>query len=55
VIYKLKAGQPLFIYGNDYLTPDGARVRDYVDVTDIALAHLAAADYSATLPFEMNT
>lgn len=32
------------IHGNDYNTPDGTCVRDYVHVTDIARAHLLAAD-----------
>jgi UDP-glucose 4-epimerase len=45
VINKLKAGQPPVIYGTDYPTPDGTCVRDYVDVRDIARAHLAAADF----------
>jgi UDP-glucose 4-epimerase len=54
VINKLKAGQPPVIYGNDYPTPDGTCIRDYVDVRDIARAHLAAADSTATLPLAMN-
>jgi UDP-glucose 4-epimerase len=54
VINKLKAGQPPVIYGTDYPTPDGTCIRDYVDVRDIAGAHLAAADSSATLPLAMN-
>lgn len=32
------------VYGNDYPTPDGTCVRDYVHVADIALAHLRALD-----------
>jgi UDP-glucose 4-epimerase len=32
----------LSIYGNDYDTPDGTAVRDYIHVTDLALGHLAA-------------
>ncbi len=33
---------PLTVYGLDYPTPDGSCVRDYVHVTDLAAAHLAA-------------
>ena len=54
VINKLRAGQPPVIYGTDYPTPDGTCIRDYVDVRDIARAHLAAADSTATLPLAMN-
>jgi UDP-glucose 4-epimerase len=54
VINKLKAGQPPVIYGTDYPTPDGTCIRDYVDVRDIAGAHLAAADSAAELPLAMN-
>ena len=54
VINKLKTGHPPVIYGTDYPTPDGTCIRDYVDVRDIARAHLAAADSTATLPLAMN-
>lgn len=30
------------IYGDDYATPDGTCVRDYIHVSDLATAHLAA-------------
>lgn len=33
------------IFGNDYLTPDGTCLRDYVDVRDLATAHVLAALY----------
>jgi UDP-glucose 4-epimerase len=33
------------IFGNDYPTPDGTGVRDYVHVTDLADAHVKAAEY----------
>ncbi len=32
----------LKIYGNDYLTPDGTGMRDYIHVEDLASGHLAA-------------
>jgi UDP-glucose 4-epimerase len=54
VINKLTAAQPPVIYGTDYPTPDGTCVRDYVDVRDIARAHLAAADAKGSLPLAMN-
>lgn len=53
VINKLKAGRSPVIFGTDYPTPDGTCIRDYVDVRDVARAHLAAAD-SAALPAVMN-
>jgi len=53
VLNKLKAGQPPVIFGTDYSTPDGTCIRDYVDVRDVARAHLIAAD-SAALPAVMN-
>jgi UDP-glucose 4-epimerase len=33
------------IYGNDYETPDGTGVRDYIHVVDLATAHVLAMDY----------
>ena len=33
------------IFGDDYDTPDGTCVRDYIHVSDLASAHLAALDY----------
>ena len=32
----------LSIYGNDYPTPDGTCLRDYIDITDLAKAHVYA-------------
>lgn len=34
----------LKVYGNNYPTPDGTCIRDYIHVTDLALAHIAALD-----------
>jgi UDP-glucose 4-epimerase len=33
------------VFGNDYNTPDGTGVRDYVHVNDLAVGHVAALDY----------
>lgn len=35
-------GRPLTVFGDDYATPDGTAIRDYVHVSDLADAHLAA-------------
>jgi UDP-glucose 4-epimerase len=35
---------PLSVFGADYDTPDGTAIRDYVHVSDLANAHLAALD-----------
>lgn len=37
----------LKVYGDDYDTPDGTGVRDYIHVVDLAKGHLAALDYVA--------
>jgi UDP-arabinose 4-epimerase len=37
-------GGPMKLFGNDYPTPDGTCLRDYVHVTDLAEAHILAAD-----------
>ncbi len=33
------------VFGNDYNTPDGSCIRDYIHVVDLADAHLRALDY----------
>jgi UDP-glucose 4-epimerase len=43
VLDALVAGRTPRIYGNDYPTPDGTCVRDYVHVGDLAISHVAAA------------
>ncbi|WP_189134090.1 UDP-glucose 4-epimerase GalE [Wenjunlia tyrosinilytica] len=43
VFERLTAGEAPRIFGDDYATPDGTCVRDYIHVSDLAAAHLAAA------------
>ena len=44
----LGASGPLQVFGNDYPTPDGTCIRDYIHVVDLADAHVKALDYLAT-------
>ena len=37
--------QQFTIFGNDYDTPDGTCIRDYVHITDLAKAHVLGAEY----------
>ena len=37
----------LNVFGNDYDTPDGTGVRDYIHVVDLARGHVCACDYAA--------
>lgn len=38
----------LTIYGDDYQTPDGTCIRDYIHVVDLAKAHIKALEYVAS-------
>ena len=40
------------VFGTDYPTPDGSCVRDYIHVSDLAAAHVAALERLAALPTE---
>lgn len=40
--------EKLNVFGDDYDTPDGTGVRDYIHVVDLAKGHLAALDYSVS-------
>ena len=40
----------LRVFGNDYPTPDGTGIRDYIHVVDLALGHLKALDRLAANP-----
>jgi UDP-glucose 4-epimerase len=43
------------VYGTDYDTPDGTGVRDYIHVSDLADAHVAALDWLVAHPGESLT
>jgi len=49
----------LQVFGEDYDTPDGTGLRDYIHVVDLARAHVAALDYAAgntgCQPFNIGT
>ena len=40
----LGAGPPVKVFGDDYPTPDGTCIRDYIHVEDLADAHIRALD-----------
>ncbi|MFE5664622.1 UDP-glucose 4-epimerase GalE [Streptomyces niveus] len=44
----LGARESIAVYGDDYPTPDGTCVRDYIHVADLADAHLLALDAAVT-------
>ena len=44
VLDRIAAGEQPMVFGDDYPTPDGTCVRDYIHVADVASAHLAALD-----------
>jgi UDP-glucose 4-epimerase len=48
-----ETGKPVTIFGDDYPTPDGTPVRDYIHVSDLADAHLLALE--ATAPDDPRT
>lgn len=44
-IGQIRAGKNPVVFGDDYPTPDGSCIRDYVHVQDLADAHLRAVEY----------
>ena len=53
VLRAAETGQPITLFGDDYPTPDGTCVRDYLHVADLADAHLLALE--ATAPDDART
>ena len=46
---------PLTVFGNDYPTPDGTCIRDYLHVCDLAEAHVAALQWLGSHPGSLDT
>ena len=47
VLRAAETGQPITLFGDDYPTPDGTCIRDYIHVADLADAHLLALEATA--------
>jgi len=54
LIDKFRKGAMPIIFGTDYPTPDGTCLRDYVDVRDVARAHITVINHPSALPLAMN-
>jgi len=48
IMNKKCQGLPLTIFGNDYSTPDGTCIRDYVHVLDVADAHVRTLEWGSS-------
>ena len=47
ILRAVKTGEPITVFGDDYATPDGTCIRDYIHVNDLAQAHILAVEYLA--------
>ena len=45
LLRAVDTGDPITIYGDDYPTPDGTCIRDYIHVLDLAEAHVASLEH----------
>lgn len=45
ILKAVITGQPVTLFGDDYPTPDGTCIRDYIHVSDLAEAHVNAVEY----------
>ena len=45
LLRAVATGQPVTIFGDDYPTPDGTCIRDYIHVNDLAQAHILAVEH----------
>src|SRR5688572_30738411 len=47
ILGAVESGRPVTLFGDDYPTPDGTCIRDYIHVADLADAHLRAIEATA--------
>lgn len=45
ILRAVETGKPVTLFGDDYPTPDGTCIRDYIHVSDLAEAHIVAVEY----------
>ena len=45
MLRAVQTGKPVTLFGDDYPTPDGTCIRDYIHVSDLARAHIAAIEH----------
>jgi len=45
LLRAVQTGRPMTIFGDDYPTPDGTCIRDYIHVSDLAEAHVLAVEH----------
>ncbi len=45
LLRAVRTGKPITLFGDDYPTPDGTCVRDYIHVSDLAEAHILAVEH----------
>ncbi len=45
ILRAIQTGKPVTLFGDDYPTPDGTCIRDYIHVSDLAEAHIHAVEH----------
>jgi UDP-glucose-4-epimerase GalE len=45
MLRAVETGKPVTLFGDDYPTPDGSCIRDYIHVNDLARAHILAVEH----------
>jgi UDP-glucose 4-epimerase len=45
ILQAVRTGKPVTLFGDDYPTPDGTCIRDYIHVSDLAEAHVLAVEH----------